>query len=229
MPAADLDPPVRIRPTLADAGWFVATYVLLTAVWVGIGELVTHWPALERRDLAVERHLAAHRTDTWNTLTTYGSMLSESWVKIGLTLVVCVALYVVFRRTLEPLLVAIPLVIEAAVFITTTAIVGRPRPAVTRLEGSPVGSSFPSGHTAAAAVYAAIILVIVLHTARRWPVIVAGVLVAAVVAAVAGSRMYRGMHHPTDVVFGALLGAVCVVWSRWFVMRMAGPARQVAR
>jgi membrane-associated phospholipid phosphatase len=29
--------------------------------------------------------------------------------------------------------------------------------------------------------------------------------------AVGLSRMYRGMHHPTDVAFGMLNGLVCVV------------------
>ena len=52
---------------------------------------------------------------------------------------------VVWRRWLEPLVVAVPLIVEAAAFITITFIVRRPRPDVPRLEGSPVDSIVPVG------------------------------------------------------------------------------------
>ena len=39
----------------------------------------------------------------------------------------------------------------------------------------------------------------------------ASALVAAVVVSMVGfARVYRGLHHPTDVLFGALLGLACL-------------------
>jgi undecaprenyl-diphosphatase len=84
---------------------------------------------------------------------------------------------------------------------------GRPRPA-----GAPLvtahGFSYPSGHTmAAAALYVTLALVGSRHfkepTFRRM------LLALAVLATVlvACSRVYLGVHHPTDVVSGAAVGA----------------------
>jgi undecaprenyl-diphosphatase len=76
---------------------------------------------------------------------------------------------------------------------------------------SPPTSSYPSGHTAAATVLYISLAVITAYAlaradqARRftgWLVSVA----ALIILFVAVSRLYRGMHHPTDVVAGFLLG-----------------------
>ncbi|HUP71790.1 MAG TPA: phosphatase PAP2 family protein [Acidimicrobiales bacterium] len=106
--------------------------------------------------------------------------------------------------------VIVSLILEASVFISVTWLVRRPRPDVARLEGSPADSSFPSGHTAAAAAYSALVVVVFWHTRNRFAR-VAAVSICAVVTAIVGlSRMYRGMHYVTDVVAGVVLGVVCV-------------------
>ncbi|MGB8857676.1 MAG: phosphatase PAP2 family protein, partial [Ilumatobacteraceae bacterium] len=110
----------------------------------------------------------------------------------------------------EPVFLVVSLVIEAAAFIAVTTVVGRNRPDVPRLDGSPVGSSFPSGHVAAAAAYAAIAVVVFLHTRKRWARVVAVVLSALVPAIVALSRLYRGMHFFSDTLAGIVLGGAAV-------------------
>jgi undecaprenyl-diphosphatase len=64
---------------------------------------------------------------------------------------------------------------------------------------SPGGGSFPSGHAAGSFAFAAFVAV----RAPRWAL--PAVLYAAVVA---WSRCVLGVHYPSDVVAGALLGAV---------------------
>ena len=76
-----------------------------------------------------------------------------------------------------------------------------------------MGSSYPSGHTAAAVAYSAIVVVIFWHTRRTW-IRALVVTIAAIVPIMVGlSRMYRGMHFFTDVIFGALLGGTSVIAS----------------
>jgi len=132
-------------------------------------------------------------------------------VKIAVTAVVAIVMLIVWKRWLEPLVVLVALILEAMCFITITTLVGRPRPAVQKLDTSPVGSSFPSGHTGAALVYSAIVVVIFWHTRRRWIRAIAVAVAAILPLCVALARMYRGMHYFTDVVFGGLLGAACVI------------------
>ena len=197
-----------------DGVRLVGLYLVLTAVGVGVGLLLTRPfrdSAITRTDRAVAEWFAGRRTPTLNDLTAIGSQLSDTMIKIPVTALLCVVMFLVWRRWLEPLVVAVPLIVEAAAFITITFIVRRPRPDVPRLEGSPVDSSFPSGHTAAAVVYAAVVVVIFWHTRSRWIRVLAIAVVTLVSIAVGVSRMQRGMHFLSDVVFGALLGAATVL------------------
>src|SRR5207248_11459565 len=69
-------------------------------------------------------------------------------------------------------------------------------------------NAFPSGHTATACALAFIIGM----RRRRW-----AALVWALAAAVAFSRIYLGLHWPTDVLGAAAIG----VLSAWGVLRIA--------
>ncbi|MEU3369938.1 phosphatase PAP2 family protein [Streptomyces sp. NPDC006660] len=80
-------------------------------------------------------------------------------------------------------------------------------PLVRRLAKAPHTSSFPSGHSASAAAFAA---GVALESTRY------GAFVAPVAAAVAFSRVYVGVHYPGDVLAGCVLGvgaaAVTCYW-----------------
>src|SRR5436190_8641957 len=187
---------------------FVGAYVGLTALFVGLGKLLTG-PlngAVQPTDDSVAQWFADHRTSALNPLSTVGSGLAETVTKIVATAFVMLALLSVWRRWLEPLLLATSLILEASVFITVTLLVRRDRPDVPALEHSPVSSSFPSGHVAAAVVYGAGVVIVFWHTRARWARLLSVLALVGVVVAVALARMYRGMHFLTDVSAGVLLG-----------------------
>jgi membrane-associated phospholipid phosphatase len=56
--------------------------------------------------------------------------------------------------------------------------------------------------------YGSVAAIIFWHSRHRWIKVVAVIVCAAVPLTIAGSRVYRGMHYPTDVLVGALLGAI---------------------
>lgn len=218
------------EPTLTATRSLRATWLLGRREWL---ELFVAWAAfvlvglgvsaaalradddnpLTRLDDRVAAWFVDRRTPTWNWWSWLGSMLADTAVKVGVTAAVVLAMLWWWRRWLEPTVVAMTLLLEAAAFITITEIAQRPRPHVPHLEGSPVDSSFPSGHTAAAAAYGAIALVTVWRARPARKRVIAAIafgLIGLVVASVALARMYRGMHHLTDVIAGALLGAASV-------------------
>lgn len=96
-------------------------------------------------------------------------------------------------------------------------------PVVRRLRRPPRTTSFPSGHAASAAAFAA-------GVGLEAPAL--GAAVAPLAAAVGYSRIHVGVHHVSDVVAGAALGtAVALGTRRWWPVRPAGPTpvrRQVA-
>jgi undecaprenyl-diphosphatase len=112
----------------------------------------------------------------------------------------------VTRRWRPVIFLAVVMFGELAAFLTIAAVVKRPRPDVPHLDSKLPTSAFPSGHTAATACLYIGIAILVIGYARGWwrflfliPAIVMPVMIAL-------ARMYRGEHHPTDIL-GSLLFA----------------------
>src|SRR6266508_2918903 len=107
---------------------------------------------------------------------------------------------------------------EVTIFVATTLMIDRNRPPVPQLDDSPPTSSFPSGHTAAAiALYGALAIIALRVSGRAWLRTLAVIFAVALPICVAFARLYRGMHFPTDVLGGALLGIAWLVVA-WVVM-----------
>jgi membrane-associated phospholipid phosphatase len=199
-------------------------YVTMTVAWFLVGWLLTNplkqsW--IVHTDQSIARWFVNRRTPPLNTLSYIGSMLSDTVVKIAVTAIVAATMLIVWKRWLEPLLIVVSLILEALTFITVTTLVDRPRPDVPKLDTSPVGSSFPSGHMAAAVAYSAIIVIVFWHTRRRWIRALAVAVGVLIPVCVGLARMYRGMHYFSDVVFGALLGGVSVLVTTIVLQRAA--------
>ncbi len=207
-----------VAPTVPELGSIFARRVLpYVVVWfvvlAGAGWSLGHplKSALAPED-GVSRWFAAHRSPGWNTVTDVLSHVANTGSIIVSTAAACLVYWLVTRRLRDVLPLAIGVFTQAGVFLLTTLVIDRPRPQVPKLDQSPPTSSFPSGHTgASAALYFGLVLLCV----RRFPSLRARVLSAVgfglIPFAVGTARLYRGMHHPSDVLFGLLNGLVCAV------------------
>ena len=196
--------PRRVAVTLVGGG--LALALLLSVV----GWTIVTWltpSALTRWEDSVNQWAADARTPTWNSISHVGSYLAETVTCIALLVVMVLVLRWWLGRWRESWTLTAAIVGELLVFLVVTAVVNRPRPLVPHLDAAPPTSSFPSGHTGAAVALYGCIAVIVWRSARNRALAGVVVVVCTVIpVCVASARIYRGMHHPSDVLFGALGG-----------------------
>lgn len=197
------------------AGRVGGLLVLLLGLMAGLGLLVTRVlrdvPPVADED-ALDRSLEAARTPAATAVSGFFSLVGSTWVVVGVLVVVAVAFRLAFHRWRESAYLVLAVAAQAGVFLLVTLLISRDRPQVVRLDESPPTSSFPSGHTGAAtALYVGIAVVLAWRTRRTWArraVVLALVLVP---VSVALARLYRGMHHPSDVLAAFVNGGGCVL------------------
>ncbi|WFE32543.1 phosphatase PAP2 family protein [Micromonospora sp. WMMD975] len=187
---------------------------LLFAAMVGLGLLVTRvlthtWPFTVED--AVNREFAGDRTPGWNDVSLVFSTLASTQMIVVVTVLAALVLRLVLHRWREPIFLCAAVIAQALIFFFTTMVIDRNRPTVAHMDSSPPTSSFPSGHTSAAtALYVGLALLLALR-ARSTPAKVTWwTLLVLVPVGVALTRMYRGMHHPSDVVASFVNGGTCV-------------------
>jgi membrane-associated phospholipid phosphatase len=222
------------HPVVAFLVAVVLGYLVLAATAVGSGllveEVVLDYREVERLDERLPKWLATHRTEARTDLSWVGSEVAGGYV-IPAVLVLVAVVMAFFRRWRIAAFVVFAVAVESATYRATTLFIDRPRPHVERLEGLDPTASYPSGHTAAAiALYCGLALLLTSKFAMgRWSAAIWAV--ALVIPVLAGlARMYRGMHHPIDVLAGVPIGIAALLIAL-FACRAAGAAvarREVA-
>ena len=190
--------PVRAWAASTFLGWVVMASVLIGLGLLLVAELLPE--GLGAWDRSVSAWFVGQRTASLDSATAFGSMLGSTFVVIGIALVVGIAL-AIGRQWLAIGFLAAGLLIEVGSFLAATVAVSRPRPSVPQLDVAPPTSSFPSGHTAAALVlYASIAIIVWTLTDSRVLRAFFWTLAVLVPIFVGLSRLYRGMHHATDIL-----------------------------
>jgi undecaprenyl-diphosphatase len=86
----------------------------------------------------------------------------------------------------------------------------RPDVSVAAISTLAEGFSFPSGHAFAATIFYGFLAYLAFRFRKRWP----GILCVALVFLIGVSRIYLGVHWPSDVLAGWLLG---LAWLAAFI------------
>jgi membrane-associated phospholipid phosphatase len=198
------------RPVVAGGAVVIAGYVVMAALVIGLGLIITKWLAggpVGTWEDSVNRWFVEQRTTTLDSVSRAGSDLGATLTIIGIAVVAGIVLAIGRHRRELGFLVA-ALTLEASVSLTSSLVINRARPNVRRLDAAPPTSSLPSGHTAAAIVLFVSLAILITSYVRNTTVRIFVWIVAAAIPIYVGiSRLYRGMHHPTDEMGSAVLVA----------------------
>ena len=148
----------------------------------------------------------------WGPLDWVFIQLSGWWVKSLLIIGIGLIADIASRRRfpLGAVLAAVSYGVTTVLSNLLKVAFDRPRPPVEHPEIHPLvavpsSASMPSGHAAGA--FAAAVAVGLVHPRLRWPLI-------ALAALIALSRVWLGVHYPSDVIAGAALGSA-VAYAAW--------------
>jgi undecaprenyl-diphosphatase len=201
----------RARKYGRIAAGIVVIWVLIIGLLTGIGKLImiTHNGNGDLLgDRTIPRWFAARRTPSLNHLSLIASNLGATQDILIVSVVTCVVFLAVTRRWRPVVFIAVVMFGELGAFLIIEEVVKRPRPAVPHLDTGLPTSAFPSGHMAATTCLYVGIAILVIGHARGWwrylfliPAIVMPVMIAT-------ARMYRGEHHPTDILASLLFAAL---------------------
>jgi undecaprenyl-diphosphatase len=216
------------RPTAKEAGRDLVVRALAPlVVWwlvvVGMGWLLTEGPLknLGGSEDSVSKGLQSSRTAFGDAVTLFFSWTGATVGIIGVCLVVVV---LVWRRTKQWWFAVVPLIaigLQGLVFFVTQLLIPRGRPDVEKLDASAPTNSFPSGHSGAAtALYFTLGLMALRITNPVLRSVVVGVCLV-IPFLVGTARLYRGMHHLSDVVVAILNGAIAALLAWCWLRRDA--------
>ena len=210
-----------MRAPGAAAGAAVAllvTFALLVLMGFGLGLLIRL--TLSSVDLRLERHLVASPGVLMTPLQAVTYLGSSVIVLPVMAVAAAICVWNSSRRDALMLVV----VVTGAFLLYTTIkdLVDRPRPPVPHLTDAG-GASFPSGHsTQAAAIYGALAYLIARHR-RRMNALITSFSAAFLTLMIGWSRLFLGVHYPSDVVGGLLIGGL---WAAVTVAVLSGAGKR---
>ena len=175
----------------------------------------------------MNKDLAADRTGTWNTITAVWSEIGNTAAVIGVCILVSSLLLWRTRDLRLAFVAPVAIAMQGLIFLISAKVVDRGRPPVEKLDASPPTASFPSGHVGAATGLYVVFALLALGIERAWLRWTTVTLCLLMPLLVAFGRLYRGMHHVTDIGAAILNGAICALLAYGWYRHCTSRRRQL--
>lgn len=188
---------------------FILIYLsIVTSVVVGF-----HW--VESFDLSIISAVQSQVTDTGASIV---STVTDIGGTEGITILTITAVVILFIKKMyfAGLWFGMTVLISPGFMVSIMKrIIGRDRPDFLVLSQE-TSLSFPSGHSTASTVFFGTLgLALILSFQTIWKKYVTGLITCLVILFVMTSRIYLGVHFPTDVLAGFSFGTATILLSIW--------------
>lgn len=170
---------------------------------------------LEIYDNAITEYVISFRTPALNTFFKIITDLGDFYAYLVGTIIVGIYLFVKFRNWKYPLQLVGIIILSALSNVMLKRFIDRARPSIEHLV-SAEGLSYPSGHSMSAMAFYGFLIYLSFHI--KMPKWLRGLLCfffVLLILLIGLSRIYLGVHFPTDVAGGFIAGmiwlAFCIV------------------
>lgn len=163
-------------------------------------------------DEAVSKYIVSYRSDALTSYFSFITDLGDRYAYIIFTALLAVYFFLKNRSWKFIGQTTIVLILASLSSVVLKRVFDRARPSLEHLvEVNTL--SYPSGHTmSATAFYGFLIFLCVRHHMPGWLRIVAVVILALLIISIGVSRVYLGVHYPTDVAGGFVGGLIWVAF-----------------
>jgi undecaprenyl-diphosphatase len=195
---------LRKLRNIPAVAWPAAMVAVVIALGIAV-EAGAHLVTFDRAANQTVHDATAEPVTGWVFVLT---ALGSTYVLIGVVLSSALGLMLRGRWRAAATLVVAYVVTDATVAIVKL-IVSRPRPDASLTEAG--GFSFPSGHSAMSMVVYGCLAFALARAVRGFPRVAFALCGAALVVAIGLSRIYLGVHYPSDVIAGWTTGAAILI------------------
>lgn len=144
--------------------------------------------------------------DGWNAFFVQVSRLGYLYGVVPLDVVIVLVLGL-RRKLREGLFAGFAIIGSALLNLGAKQLFARQRPSLWESISPESSFSFPSGHAMGSMTLACVLVLLAWHTRWRWPLLVA---MSVFVGLVGLSRIYLGVHYPSDILAG---WSAAITWS----------------
>jgi undecaprenyl-diphosphatase len=192
---------------------------ILCAAGFGCMALLYSSPYMKSFDSSIISFVQGMEAPTMTKIMKFFTFIGAGLPIVIIDVLALFILYFVLGHRRELILFTIAVAGSALLNVLLKLLFHRPRPNLHRITEA-IGFSFPSGHAMAAfSLYATLIFLLWKNAYTGYAKVLLLIIGSAFTAAIGLSRIYLGVHYPSDVIAGYLASGFWVFLSIWLYRR----------